>query len=508
MVANNAVNIETAGLVKYDGAGTFTGVTTTIHDVLLGAASNGITNIAPSATAGIPLVSNGASADPSFTTAVVQGGGTGQQTFPNHSLLIGATTSPIGSLSPGNNGSLVQCVNASSDPAYTTAGYPSTAGTSGNVITSNGTNFVSQVLPTTTLTNHAVALGTGTANLSATATGSAGQVLQSGGSSADPTYSTATFPSTASSTGTILRANGTNWVATTATYPTTTTVNQILYSSSASVIGGITTANNSIVSTDGSGVPTLGTSLSNNYTFTSATAGATRTVTSSNTDNTNTASNANFTASVGGTSGGDAYSVYAVGSTRSYSVGVDTSDSQKLKINTTNAATVGPSTGTTLMTLSSTGVRTLPLNPAVFAYVHNGGANITNVTGDGTVYTIIFDSTALDAGTNFNTTTGAFTAPVAGNYLVIANVTLTGLGVAHTSALLSISCNGAITRNQFNPIASAVGGILTCSLSIIYPLPVSTTISATIQVSGSTKTVGVSFDNFAYFTNLSVSLLG
>jgi hypothetical protein len=46
MVTNNAVNISAAGLVKYDGSGTFTGVTVTQHDVLIGGASNGITSLA------------------------------------------------------------------------------------------------------------------------------------------------------------------------------------------------------------------------------------------------------------------------------------------------------------------------------------------------------------------------------------------------------------------------------------------------------------------------------
>ena len=42
----NAINANSSGLVRYDGAGTFTGVTTTNHAVLIGAASNGITNLA------------------------------------------------------------------------------------------------------------------------------------------------------------------------------------------------------------------------------------------------------------------------------------------------------------------------------------------------------------------------------------------------------------------------------------------------------------------------------
>lgn len=147
----NSLNITAAGLVKFDGTSVFSGVTVTQHDLLIGAASNGITSVAPSATSGVPVISQGASSDPIFGTAVVAGGGTGS----------------------------------------------------------------------VTLTNHGVLLGQGTSAIVATAAGSSGQVLQSGGSSADAAYSTATYPATATGTGKILRADGTNWAATTATYPNT-----------------------------------------------------------------------------------------------------------------------------------------------------------------------------------------------------------------------------------------------------------------------------------------------
>lgn len=52
-------------------------------------------------------------------------------------------------------------------------------------------------------------------------TGASGKVLQGQGVGTASNFSTATYPATATGTGTILRADGTNWVATTATYPTT-----------------------------------------------------------------------------------------------------------------------------------------------------------------------------------------------------------------------------------------------------------------------------------------------
>jgi hypothetical protein len=46
MVTNNSINISAAGIVKYDGAGTFSADTVTQHNVLIGGASNAITSLA------------------------------------------------------------------------------------------------------------------------------------------------------------------------------------------------------------------------------------------------------------------------------------------------------------------------------------------------------------------------------------------------------------------------------------------------------------------------------
>ena len=63
------------------------------------------------------------------------------------------------------------------------------------------------------------------------------------------------------STGKILRSDGTDLVYTTCTYPTTTTINRILYSSANDVVGQITTANSSVLVTSAGGVPSLSTTL-------------------------------------------------------------------------------------------------------------------------------------------------------------------------------------------------------------------------------------------------------
>jgi hypothetical protein len=60
MVTNNAIDLSATGIVKYDGAGTFTSTTTTDHAVLVGGASNAIGNIGPLTNGQIVIGSTGA----------------------------------------------------------------------------------------------------------------------------------------------------------------------------------------------------------------------------------------------------------------------------------------------------------------------------------------------------------------------------------------------------------------------------------------------------------------
>jgi hypothetical protein len=83
------------------------------------------------------------------------------------------------------------------------------------VVGFNGTGFVGSPA-----TQYAVlTAGATSSSLTAVGTGTAGQILQSGGNASSPVYSTATYPSTATGTDKILIADGTNWVASTPTYP-------------------------------------------------------------------------------------------------------------------------------------------------------------------------------------------------------------------------------------------------------------------------------------------------
>lgn len=98
---------------------------------------------------------------------------------------------------------------------------------------------------------------TATGSLQTLPTGTAGQILQSAGAAALPAYSTATYPSLATSAARILRADGTNWAQTTSTFADTYAASGVLYANGANNVAGLATGNNGMLVTDGTGVPSI-----------------------------------------------------------------------------------------------------------------------------------------------------------------------------------------------------------------------------------------------------------
>jgi hypothetical protein len=91
------------------------------RNVIVGASNGGITSVAPSATSGVPLISQGASSDPAFGTAVVAGGGTGVTSNTAYAVLCGGTTTtnPIQSIaSVGTDGQVLVSNGAGALPTF------------------------------------------------------------------------------------------------------------------------------------------------------------------------------------------------------------------------------------------------------------------------------------------------------------------------------------------------------------------------------------------------------
>lgn len=156
----------------------------------------------------------------------------GLSNFDSGSFAVAAT----GFVTLAGTGALKTLTGNSGGAISPTANNINTVGTGSITIAGAGSTLTTQL---TGLTNHAVLVGAGSAtitNVGPTAT--AGQILQSAGAAADPVFSTATYPST-------------------------TTVSQLLYSSSANVVAGLATANSATLVTTSTGVPVMSATMTN-----------------------------------------------------------------------------------------------------------------------------------------------------------------------------------------------------------------------------------------------------
>lgn len=127
-------------------------------------------------------------------------------------------------LAAGSSGQILRSGGAAT-PAWSTATYPATAGTSGKVLISDGTNIVASTptFPNASATSGKFIRSDGTNWIASTPTlptsaGTAGKVLTSDGT--NYIESTPTFPNASATSGKFIRSDGTNWIASTPTVPT------------------------------------------------------------------------------------------------------------------------------------------------------------------------------------------------------------------------------------------------------------------------------------------------
>jgi len=107
----------------------------------------------------------------------------------------------------------------------------------------------------------------------------------------------------------------------------------------------------------------------------------------------------------------------------------------------------------TAMEINRSGIVTKPYNPYLEAYVNT---SITNYDGTDWIAPVVkYDTVALQIGNNYNTSTGLFTAPIAGVYNVHAGVyTITNARV-HTGGVCS-ELWGVINGNRSITITDGI----------------------------------------------------
>jgi hypothetical protein len=196
LLQNSVVTISDAGVVSTSG-GPFVGngeirqpgasldiYTTGVNDVRLTAGlagsnldiGGGLENIRIGQAPAQPISFTGVITHSAATLAApwaVADGGTGAATLTNHGVLVGAGTSAVVATAAGTTGQPLVSGGASADPAYAVLG-----------VVGGGTGAA-------TLAAHGLLIGNGTGAVVVSGAGTSGQVLTSNGAAADPTFQAA-----------------------------------------------------------------------------------------------------------------------------------------------------------------------------------------------------------------------------------------------------------------------------------------------------------------------------
>lgn len=240
------------------------------------------------------------------------------------------------------------------------------------------------------------------------------------------------------------------------------------------------------------GVLSISTASVNALLVQSSNSGATNGITTENTSNT-ASSDARLLMQVAGTSAGDAFASYAINAGQVWSQGLDNSAGDSFVLSASTAL------GTTnIITAAVAGQINQPLQPS-FLVANSAGA--TDVTGDGTVYTVLWPTEITDQGSNFASNT--FTAPVGGQYLLTASVQMINILVGAISRNIRIVTSNRSYR-KFESMALAQ--VANCmAYSVVADMDAGDTATVAIMVDNQAKTVDI--DNDATANVFSGSLL-
>lgn len=210
--------------------------------------------------------------------------------------------------------------------------------------------------------------------------------------------------------------------------------------------------------------------------------GVTNTLTVTNASDT-ASSAARQTITVGGASSGDPSLNFNVTGNSDWEIGIDNDEDDRFVIS--NSTSLGTSD---YFRITENGERTLPLNPAFNVGV---AAPIPNVTGNGTIYTVVYDTVKFDRGSNLSGGTTTFTAPVDGVYWFTFDVLFTNVQASHTVGEIRI-VGGGDWVDVFSPANERnANDEVNRKISVLMSLTASDTVSTRVQISNGPLNVGI-----------------
>lgn len=149
---------------------------------------------------------------------------------------------------------------------------------------------------------------------------------------------------------------------------------------------------------------------------------------------------------------------------------VEDGDSDAIKI----------SDGTNVSFRAVSGQVNLPNQPLAIV---SAPTNTDNTTGDGTTHTIEYDTEVADVGSNFNTGTFTFTAPVTGYYIVCAIAVAEGFSAHSDSAFTVVTSNRSYATTNQVTTTERKG----YAINVVADMDASDTLYVTYNASGGTK---------------------